>query len=593
VCVLTIHDLVGIDHDGDGLRDEVVVIGTVEDCDAVVVSAVGGAGGGAAATASAEILPVGQDAFGIQPAAGERVFLARFGLTSGSSVARGRCGERELVKLRARCEGDPLCSTELNWDAEIRCERDPGPPPDGCPEIAVQTDVDEENCVDGRRLVTVVVTTDPFEPGSTAEVEFAPGDSESVPLQQLTLGGDVYGQGSVTRPLVAPESGSTTYPLDVRVGRCRADTIDVVVPACPGSTPRCPDITLEAQLDGGCDDEGNRIVHLELLFTPPHPDFVRVEFGDGREVTLNANNQAVVETDLVFHPDDLDELTVTAVVLDGELEEICRQELPLAGPLEPCGPPCPQQIHLLVGGDSDLTAAVEGGECLPPGRYVITADVEPAGQTVALTWSVDGAPASVGVAGVVAFDAASLTIELVDDNRSIAATVDGCTGVADGLDLRACRPDDEPVDEPVDEPPNQEEGLLCALLRIIGIILIALGYILTVIGLLFPPPLSLLCYVGVGLLFVGVILLLIWAFVCATDAECRILQAVINVIRAMLLLILIFGVIGLTRDPLCAALLLGNGALLGIVLGQLFLVFIRKRCVWEPGIGDLIFAVRR
>jgi hypothetical protein len=85
---------------------------------------------------------------------------------------------------------------------------------------------------------------------------------------------------------------------------------------------------------------------------------------------------------------------------------------------------------------TDVTARIEDGECLPPGRYVVRAGIVPAGATTAFAWSVDGFPAAVGQRDVVAINGPQLTINLATAFRSVSVIAAGCA--TDGIDLRPC-----------------------------------------------------------------------------------------------------------------------------------------------------------
>lgn len=138
--------------------------------------------------------------------------------------------------------------------------------------------------------------------------------------------------------------------------------------------------------------------------------------------------------------------------------------------------------------------------------------------------------------------------------------------------------------------PGRGESSWCEFLRNAGVILIAIGFVLAMIGLtaqVFLPGLAtILCYIGIGTLFAGVVCIALWLWWCAADAACRTLQSVIQVIEAMAILTIIFGLLGLAFDPVCGGLLFANGALLGVINTELFKIFSVRRCVWEPGPFD-------
>src|SRR4029077_5042104 len=82
-------------------------------------------------------------------------------------------------------------------------------------------------------------------------------------------------------------------------------------------------------------------------------------------------------------------------------------------------------LEVLDPNGNPVTAQLEAGTCLPPGRYVIRANIVPAGSTTSFAWRVDGNVAAVGQRGVVAITGARLTIDLTTSFRSVSVIAAG------------------------------------------------------------------------------------------------------------------------------------------------------------------------
>lgn len=167
-------------------------------------------------------------------------------------------------------------------------------------------------------------------------------------------------------------------------------------------------------------------------------DFVSMDLGGGIVIGSGtaAHNYSVPGSGQAsFH------VTVT---IAGRPECVTTIDIPLdrCPASTPPPPPgrCPvERITLRVfdASGADVTARLEDGACLPPGRYVVRAEIVPAGATTAFAWAVGGVAAAVGQRGVVAINGARLTIELTTAFRSVSVIAAGCA--SDGVDLRPCK----------------------------------------------------------------------------------------------------------------------------------------------------------
>jgi hypothetical protein len=120
--------------------------------------------------------------------------------------------------------------------------------------------------------------------------------------------------------------------------------------------------------------------------------------------------------------------------------DVAVDTCPTTPPTTPPGK-CPVDrltLEVLDPNGNPVTAQLEAGTCLPPGRYVIRANIIPPGSTTSFAWRVDGIVAAVGQRGVVAITGARLTIDLTTSFRSVSVIAAGCA--SDGVDLRPCKP---------------------------------------------------------------------------------------------------------------------------------------------------------
>jgi hypothetical protein len=342
MCKVEIRTVVGVDTDGDNQRDQIIVVGVVDNCPGLQIALfdrvppAGAQISDGVASRGGTILAAGASAYGVSPTGNERVFTVTF-TTFDTTIFKGRCGDRTagVLGILAVCSNDNACRDSLVWDKPIECEGTE------CPTVTITVDVSDQ-CVGQTRSVSLSLVANPFSAGLAADVDFGDGTpSDHIVFSALDLGGGVVlGQAAATHNYAAPGSGATNFQVVVIItGReeC-ATTVDISVPACPGQPPgKCP-----------------------------------------------------VEQ-------------VTLVVEDAS--------------------------------GNPVTAQLEAGGCLAPGRYVIRAVIVPPGATTAFLWSVDGFAAVIGQRGVVAITGAQLTIDLTTF-RSVSVIAAGCA--SDGVDLRPC-----------------------------------------------------------------------------------------------------------------------------------------------------------
>lgn len=285
MCNVEIRTVVGVDTNGDNERDEIIVVGVVEDCPGVQVAlfstqppADAQISDGIAARAGT-ILPVGDSAHGVSPTGGERVFTAAFTLFD-TTLFKGRCGDpvAATMGILAVCDNDNQCRDALVWDQPIVCGRA------DCPVVSVTVDVSDE-CVGQTRSVSLSIVANPFSAGLAADLDFGDGSPiSSVVFSELNVGGGVIiGQAAASHTYAAPGPGATDVQVVVAItglAECTT-TVDISVSACPGRPPgECPveRVTLEVEdpngnsvadqlEDGGCLAPGQYVVRAVVV--PP------------------------------------------------------------------------------------------------------------------------------------------------------------------------------------------------------------------------------------------------------------------------------------------------------------------------------------
>jgi hypothetical protein len=248
MCSVNISTVVGVDIDGNGERDKIIIVGTVEDCSGLQVAILGnGVLPGAAAQLSdgasrtATLLAPGAGAHGVSPAGNERVFTVTFSLNDTTNF-KGRCGTVVFggLGMLAVCNDDSQCREAVLWDKPIGCPTNP------CPVVSVSVDPSDA-CEGESRGVSLSVVVNPFSPGLAAEVNFGDGQSEQVTVSSVVLaGGLVIGQAGVFHAYSVPgsgaTSGSTTFQVTVTIAG-RPDCITTVsldLANCPAPLPPPP-----------------------------------------------------------------------------------------------------------------------------------------------------------------------------------------------------------------------------------------------------------------------------------------------------------------------------------------------------------------
>ena len=171
----------------------------------------------------------------------------------------------------------------------------------------------------------------------------------------------------------------------------------------------------------------------------------RWNFGDGTPLTAPATGSGTFTQDHSYAPDDT--YFVNLIIVDppgctATPDPIDVDVDPCPGQQPPPPPPttCPvEQVTVIVEDSSGVpvTDQLADGGCVPPGRYVVRAEIRPAGSTNVFIWSVDGSSAVVGQRGVVAINGRRLTIDL-STSRTVSVIAGSCQ--SGSIELRPCDP---------------------------------------------------------------------------------------------------------------------------------------------------------
>ena len=112
MCKVEIHNVVGVDLNGDNQRDKIIIVGIVEDCSALTVALfdqlppAGAQVSDGIVDRAATILAAGQSAQGVSPGANQRVFTVTFTLDDTTNI-KGRCGAvPAALGILAVCDDD-------------------------------------------------------------------------------------------------------------------------------------------------------------------------------------------------------------------------------------------------------------------------------------------------------------------------------------------------------------------------------------------------------------------------------------------------------------------------------------------------------
>jgi PKD domain len=235
MCTVRIRSVVGVDTDGDGRRDQIIIVGTVQDCSGLQVALDG-------VSRVATLLAPGVGAHGVSPVGSERVFTVTFTLND-TTIFKGLCGTVAAgsgLGLLAVCNADSQCRDAVLWDRPINCDTS------ACPVVTVSVDPSDA-CNGERRGVSLSVVVNPYAPGLVAEVNFGDGQSEQVTVSSVDLGdGLVIGQSAVFHtysvPGSGPTGGSTTFLVTVTIAGRRdcITTVSLDLANCPPPPNGCP-----------------------------------------------------------------------------------------------------------------------------------------------------------------------------------------------------------------------------------------------------------------------------------------------------------------------------------------------------------------
>ena len=162
MCKVKISQVVGVDTNGDGHRDQIIVVGTVENCLALQVALfdksppAGAPISDGVASRAATILAPGVSAHGVTPTGDQRVFTVTF-TAADTTIFKGQCGTVPTTKLGilAVCDDDNQCRDPVLWEKPIDCVGAT------CPVVSIVVGEPGE-CVGQTHSVSLSLVANPF-----------------------------------------------------------------------------------------------------------------------------------------------------------------------------------------------------------------------------------------------------------------------------------------------------------------------------------------------------------------------------------------------------------------------------------------------
>jgi hypothetical protein len=341
MCTIKIKAVVGIDDDGDNHSEQLIVVGTVEDCSSLKVALFDGGAppqgahiSDGAASVTATILPDGVGAQGVSPSGNEHVFTATF-TTADTTLVRGRCGSRRKLGVLAVCDKDEKCRDSIGWEQPIDCVTD-------CPVVTITPSVSD--CAGQTRNVSLSLVANPLSGGLAADVDFGDGSSTE-PVSFAAVPQTTVGSAATGHSYAAPATGTSTFQITVTIhGRPECvTTADVTVDACPAAPPpgRCPvdqvtlvvdsngtDVTAQVA-NGQCLPPGRYRVRAHIV--PPHATTAFTWNVDGSAAVVGHRGVVAIQGA---------QLTIDLTTQSRSISVIAAGCASNGVDLHPCKPPC-------------------------------------------------------------------------------------------------------------------------------------------------------------------------------------------------------------------------------------------------------------
>jgi hypothetical protein len=347
------------------------------------------------------------------------------------------CGA--IVKVIAHCTQDPNCrvgSTPVLLEC-VTTEK--------CPSIGLELTSVSRDCINGKRTATFEVTVNnPVNP-AVYEIIFGDGTDETIvfnPAQNPFPVSHEYSGGNYSAVInsILPENCSPS------------NEVNVPIPACDQN---CPILQLELVSVSNCNVDGKRIVtfRINVSNAPSSTCVYEIDFGDGTDQNISFNNSTVNPIVITHNYSGGNySAIVNSFIPDG-----CPSSNSVLVPVPECKKDCPNDIkfEIIDSGGNRFSVVDNNGifeaiannpfhqqvTCLNSGRYILRVTT-PGGQGLSFVWREDGNPPIENNSKDFQFQLSA------NDSKSITVIVkkDGCTDLAETVDIQECRGSSNPVD---------------------------------------------------------------------------------------------------------------------------------------------------
>ena len=409
------------------------------------------------------------------------------------------CGRGNKYAIEAECVDDSTCSEVLTSDL-ISCG--------DCPDVDIT--VTPGDCVDGRR--TVHLKADVVSPADATYTWLFGTDEDNQPGEDSQSG-----DGSGNPWLPAPVSGVRTVEADhiYEPAGDQPQVVTVTFVTSTGPNSECVadrqftlepcDCELKVSLEV-LDSQGTQVPTDECLEPGSYVAAVTDPTGSDVGYAWSVDGSA---------DDGQDDATFDFSIADGE-EKTISVVVDLGGcsssngvtirGCEDCSD-FETQLQILDDRRTDVTDE----DCLPPGDYTVRA-TSPTGAGITYRWSVDNEVDETATSSTLL-----VTLGVEDEQIvTLEASQGGCRDTTT-VAIRTCPPEPEEEDEDADD--GFIPCLLFKLLALLGLGLVFLGAILLLCPAVAAPfPASVAVFIGIGLLAGGAVLLalglLLWTLIC-------------------------------------------------------------------------------
>jgi len=230
------------------------------------------------------------------------------------------CGGK--ARVVAVCVGAPECIAEV--ELTMSCE------PSSCPAVTF-SEPEDAGCDDQeRRLVTLTATVQG--PPLNQFVQWRFGDNRQAQ--------SAFENSNQTTVTLAYEEGDLAHPQVVFGLNPDCEyTLEIPGLLLQPCAAACPEVSFGTPRDGGCDEEGNRILSVTAQISgEPLTGYYPWHYGNGRTINDYLNEENESSVDLLYATGDLEHPEITL-----ELSPECLYQLRVPERLlQPCSAVCPE-----------------------------------------------------------------------------------------------------------------------------------------------------------------------------------------------------------------------------------------------------------